>query len=267
MKEGYIMTDKSSEKEQLFVIDIGGMMKAVFKRFYIIILVASLLGIGAFCKSYFLTVPMYISTAKVYTINADSTSEANVYNNIMMSSELINDYEEIIKSRYVMEKVLKEMKIDMTAEALKASVSVNAIEDTRILEISVSDTDPLVARDLTNKVCEVAGERIVDVMNIEAINVIDEARIPESAYNNNVIGDAIKGFIGGGFISTAIIVLLFMLDTTIKSQDDITNMTGLTVLGVIPYDEKNDKNGKYNSDKGLKGFLLKRKENKRNKRR
>ena len=259
------MTDKSSEKEHVFTIDIGGMIKAVFKRFYIILLVACILGTASFLKSYFLTVPMYMSTAKVYTINADNTSEANVYNDIMMSSELINDYEENIKSRYVMEKVLTEMKMDMPADALKAAVNVNAIDGTRILEISVSNEDPLVARDLTNKVCEVAGERIVDVMNIEAMNIIDEARIPEGAYNNNVIGDSIKGFIIGGFISAAVIVLLFMLDTTIKTQEDVLNMTGLTTLGVIPYDEKNDKKGKFNSDKGLKGFLLKRKENKRNK--
>lgn len=259
------MNERNSEKDQFFVIDIAAIIKAVFKRFYIIVLVASLLGIGSFIKSYYVTVPMYMSAAKVYTINADSGNQSNIFNDIMLSDELINDYEEIIKSRYVMEKVIKEMKLDMTADSLRGRVDVNSIDGTRILEISVSDTDALMARDLTNKLCDVAGERIVDVMNIDAINIIDEARIPQAPYNNNVIGDTIKGFVVGAFLTTAAIILIFIFDTTIKTQDDVLNTTGLTTLGVIPYDKEFDQKGMFNSDKGIKGWLKIKKENRRRK--
>lgn len=236
------MNDNIAEKEDYLLIDVKSIIKNLFKSFWLILLVASICGIGFFLKSYFTTVPMYSSTARVYTISADKGGNS-VYEDIMLSEELINDYEEIIKSRYVMETVVKEMKLQYDASLLKEAVSVQAIEGTRIIEISVEDTDPLMARDLTNKVCEVAGERIVDVMNIEAINIIDEARIPESPYNNNVIADSIKGFILGAIIVCVIVVIVSIFDTSIKNEEDVLRMTGITALGAIPYDEEEGKKG------------------------
>lgn len=251
------MKENIAEKEVEIEIDFVGMIKALFRKIWVILLVAGIFGLAAFIVGKFFTVPEYVSTAKVYTINTDKQGgsfEAS-YNDLVMAEQLVNDYEEIITSNYVMDKVISDMKLDIPVSELEEMVQVQPVEKTRILEISVSNEDPILARDITNKVCEIAGDRIVEVMNIEAINILDEAKIPEEPSNGGAASSAIKGFLVGGVLSAAVVVICFLLNTAIKSQDDITRKVGLTNLAVIPYNKEYDTDAAMKDSTGVKGFL------------
>lgn len=251
------MKENVAEREVEIEIDFIGIIKTLFKKIWVILLIAGIFGIGAFIVGKFFIAPTYVSTAKVYTINTDKQGGAfeASYNDLVMAEQLVNDYEEIIKSNYVMNKVISDMKLEVPVLELQEMVQVEPVEETRILEISVSNEDPVLARDITNKVCEIAGDRIVEVMNIEAINILDEAEIPEEPSNGGAVSSAVKGFLVGGILAAAAVVICFLLNTSIKSQDDITKKVGLTNLAVIPYNKEYDTDSSGKDSAGIKGLL------------
>lgn len=251
------MRENIAMREAEIEIDILGIIKTLFRKVWIILLIAAVFGLGAFINVKLFKEPIYVSTAKVYTINTNNSGasfEAS-YNDLVMAEQLTKDYEEIIKSNYVMNKVIEEMNLDMEVADLAETVTVEAVEDTRILEISVGDKDPVVARDITNKVCEIAGDRIVEVMNIEAINIVDEAQIPEEPSGYSVTMDTLKGFILGGFIAAFLVVIAFLFDNTIKTEEDITNKLGLTNLATIPYNKDDDRGDESEDPQNAKEYL------------
>ena len=86
----------------------------------------------------------------------------------------------------------------------------------------------------------VAAVRIKEVMDIEAVNVVDVANLPEGPSSPNTMKNTAIGFAAGLFIAAAAYTLVFILDDTIKTPDDVERVLGVSVLAVIPYDEAAD---------------------------
>ncbi len=136
------------------------------------------------------------------------------------------------------------MGLDMTYEALQGELSVAAVRDTRIISISVTDHDPYQARELANAIREEAGERIKSVMNIEAVNVVEEANIPDKKAGPNLKRSLLLGLLLGAFAVLAYFTLMFILDDKVNDAEDVERYLGLSVLGQLPIDENLQKMSK-----------------------
>ena len=224
-------------------IDLGELLYYLLGKIWYVLIAAAALGALSLALTFLLIKPTYKSTTQMYVLNRQST-DTLTQSDLQSSSTLTNDYVVLIQSRAVLEKVIADMGLDMTYEGLQSELSVAAVRDTRIISISVTDHDPYTARELANAIREEAGERIKSVMNIEAVNVVEEANIPSHKAGPNLKKSLLLGVLLGAFAVLAYFTLMFILDDKINNAEDVEKYLGLSVLGQLPVDENLQKMSK-----------------------
>lgn len=225
-------------------IDLGEVFFLLLSRIWLILFSGILAGVAGYLISTFVITDLYQSTTKVYILNKDSGSGNLTTSDLQLGTQLTKDYVEMITSRSVIEKVISDNALDdETYSSLVDKTSVKTASDTRIISITVTDPSPLKAQYLADEIRKVAAERIEDVMNIEAVNTVDEANLPTSPSSPNVVKWAAIGFLLGAFACAGLVVVRYMLDDTIKTSEDVEKYLGMSTLGMIPVKEE-EKHGK-----------------------
>ena len=125
------------------------------------------------------------------------------------------------KEYKAIDKVIKNLKLNRTYEAVAGQVSVSAINKTQIIRIAVSDLDPEVAKDIANETAKAFIKEIERLYKLENIGVLDEAISPVAPYNINIPKTIIVCFLVGIVLSLAILFMIFYFDRTIKSTEQI----------------------------------------------
>ena len=195
-------------------IDLREIFSVLLSHLGIIILSGLVLGLVAIVGTKVFITPQYQSVTKMYVLakqNNDTLTSADM----QTSTLLTKDYAEMIQSRTVTEAVIAQLGLDMTHEQLVNKISVSNTTDTRIITISVLDKDPYMARDIANAVRDTAAEHIKNVMNSEAVNVVDEANIPAEKYSPSVSKNGLIGGVLGCMIAVAIILIRFIMNDTV----------------------------------------------------
>lgn len=212
---------------------------AMAKKVYIVIIMIIAFVAGLF-YSYVMVTPKYKSrtTLLLAQINDEKVNENTVVKqseitDLSMTSTLLEPYISIIESDKVVEKVIKNLKIDMTVDQLKKMMTVTE-ENTAMLAIQVVSENAEFAAKVANEVAKVFTEESREIFSITNVNVIDVAKVQENPYNVNHLKDLVIFILLGAFASCGLILLIYMLDTTIKEEEDIENELKLPVLGVIP---------------------------------
>lgn len=230
-------------------IDLLEMGSVLLSRIWLILSVGLFMALGAFAISRFLIAPTYESTTKVYILNKNESATVT-YSDVQLGTQLTKDYAELIVSRYVLEEVIQELGLGFEYEELQEKVSVNTPADTRVIYITVEDYDPVMAMNIANSVREAASEHIQNVMDIDAVNIVETANLPtEKASPNCLVWTMIGGFLGC-FLVCAIVLSRFLMDDTIKSSEDVEKYLGLSTLALIPMQEEESDGKKKRRKKG-----------------
>ena len=214
--------------------DLLEIIHILLGRLWIILGVGVIAALICFGISGYVLAPVYESTTKIYILNKTDNT-AVTYTDVQMGTQLTKDYAELINSRYVIEKVIGQLSLeDMEYKDLMKKVSVNTPVDTRIVSITVEHTDPALAMRIADCIREVAGEHIQNVMDIEAVNVVETANMPMEKSGPSIVKWTLIGGLAGIFFACAFILILFLLDDTIKSSEDVEKYLGLSTLAMIP---------------------------------
>lgn len=222
-------------------IDLTELFAVLWARAYIIIIAGLLLALAAFAGTQLFITPKYTSTTSMYMLARSDESGAVTSGDLQTGTQLTQDYMELVKSRTVLEEVISVLNLEMEPEELSDAITTSNPDNTRILTIQVEDEDPEVAREIANAVRESASNTIQDIMEIDAVNTVEEANLPTTPSSPSVFRNtAIGGFIGI-VIAMGIIVLIYVFDDTIKTPEDVENYLGLNVLTSIPIQEGEQK--------------------------
>ena len=237
------MNNNSNEVE----IDLMELFHVLLSNLLTIIL-ASLTGafLMYFCSSEFIS-QKFRSSTSIYVLSRQDAQQVT-YSDLQTGTQLTKDYAQLIKSRTVMNQVMADLDLqntypdmkNITPDQLAGRVTVANSQDTRILTITVEDTNPTRAQDISNAIRIAAAVQIKQVMDIEAVNVVDYANLPEKPVGPNKVKNSIIGFMLGLIISSAVFIIMFLTDDRIKGSDDVEKYLGLSVLASIPYDEEFD---------------------------
>lgn len=233
--------------EELDLKELFGIFWA--KKVHIILLILIFIVTG-FIYSYIFLVPEYqsitqILLAKSNATTQDGTTQGMTTSQVTLNQQLVSTYSELVKSESVLTQVKDNLKMDKSIEELRKNITVSTKDDTEIIQISVVDEDAEMAKNIANEVANVFIEQIAKgYYAMDNVYVVDEAKVEEEPYNINHLKDlAIFGAIG--FVVACVYVLIAnMLDTTVKSKEDIEKKLGLTVLTTIPVCENTSKNKK-----------------------
>ena len=161
-----------------------------------------------------------------------------------IGTKLLKDYTELVKSRTVMEQVIAVLNLDVKPEELMKMISVEAATDSRILTIKVENDDPKQAKEIADAVREAVSVQITEIMDADAVNTVEKADLPSAPSSPNTMKNTMMGGILGIILAMGVVVLIYIMDDTIKTPDDVERYLGLNTLTSIPIAEGAKKNKK-----------------------
>ena len=226
-------TNMGMENDEI-TIDLMDLFQVVFKKLHLVLLAGIIAALVAVLVTKLFMTPVYTSTTKMYVLSKQDANSAVTSSDLQAGSQLTKDYMELIKSRSVMEQVISQLQLDMSVDKLSGEITVSNTADTRILSISVENESPKLAKEIADAVRESASVQITQITDADAVNMVEEGNLPKDPTSPNTMKNAMLGGILGIFLALGAIVLIYILDDTIKTPDDVERYLGLTVLTSIP---------------------------------
>lgn len=218
-------------------LDLKSLLQLILKKWWIIAICVFVCSAAAIVASLYFIDPVYQSNTTIYIVKGElvTADKSDEYMDLLIGSQIIKDYRELAKSRLVANQVLKDLKLDnITVDAFSDKVSVDLKNDTRVIQISATDTSPVMAKIIADKVTDVFIEKVVDIMQAMNAKVIDRAEVPEKPIKPNKVKYTAAAFALGFALGFGIIFLIEFLDNTVKTAEDIKEFMNLPVIGRIP---------------------------------
>ena len=192
--------------------------------------------------------PVYTSSTTLLLATSGSTSnQANTITttDLTLNSKLVSTYSALAQSKSVLSKVISNLGIKMSEDELKNNVSVTQKTNTEIIVLSVTNSDPTLAEKLTNETAKVFMEKVTEIYKINNVQVVDQAEVSTTPSNVNHTKDVIMFAAIGIVVSIIYVIGANMLDTTVKTAEDVEKQFKVPVLASIPmYNFNMEKGGK-----------------------
>lgn len=218
-------------------IDVLSLLKKLWMKKFLILFMALFFGTLALLGSIFLIKPSYSASTRIYVINQQNAENITA-TDLQAGSFLVNDYKEIITSRDVMKDVIATNSLSLSPDTLSKMISVTIPADTRVISITVTNHDPQQAKDLANSIREVASEKIKSVTKVQDVTPLEKAQLPLKPSSPNIKRNTMIGMLIGGLFTIVIIVIKEVLDDRVKRPEDVEEVLGMTLLGIVPNIDK-----------------------------
>ena len=223
------------KEKNIMEIDVFHLLKILWKRKLLIVLVAFVTGAVTFAYNSFIVKPEFTSTTRIYVVNRNQGDKPGLTNqDLQAGSYLVKDYREIILLQDVLEKVATDLKLDLPPKGLAGKIKVTVPVDTRIVSISVTDRAPEEASRIANSLREVAAQKIISVTRVSDVTTLEEARPATSPSSPNIRRNTMVGFLAGAVVMVVTVLLVELLDTRVKRPEDIEDVMQIALLGVVP---------------------------------
>lgn len=218
------------------------------KKVQIILIVAIFIVLGIIYTIGF-TKPMYSSSTTLVLATAEkdtTTGDSITATDITVNSKLVATYSELVKSKNILRQVISNLGIDVKEGNLKNNVTVTSVKSTELIEITVTNENPSYAAKIANEIAKVFTDKVAEIYNINNVHVVDEAEVESSPSNINHAKDIVIFAFIGLVLAVMGVLVANMLDTTIKTPDEIEKNFGVPVLVSIPLIEsfENERGGR-----------------------
>lgn len=214
--------------------------------------------ISGIVSFYFIT-PIYQASTQIL-VNQKKQDEQNIqYNEVQTNLQLTNTYKEIVKSPVILDQVKENLKLNISTGALNTMVNVENAKDSQVMAITVQDKDAKSARDIANTTAEVFKSEIAKIMSVDNVTILSKAEATEgqSPIKPNKMLNVAIAFVVGLMASVGFAFLLEYLDNTMKKEEDIEGLLGVSVLGIVSHMEENEsKSGSLSNVKRVGGHTI-----------
>lgn len=251
-----MMNDRQYLENEEMEIDLVELVMVLLHKWWLILIVA-LAGFAiAVGYTKFAVTPMYESTAMLYVL-PNTTSVTSVAD-LQIGSAITGDFEVIATSKPVIDKAIQAIQKDegkkFTRSKIQGMISVENKEDTRILVLKAKSADPKDACMVANAMLEATAERMAEITKKDPPTTVEMAEVSKSPVSPSLTKNAILGFLLGAVLVCGILVVRFLLNDNIKTEEDVEKYLGVTTLVSIPYIKgKADKKGDKNQQGGRRG--------------
>lgn len=217
--------------DQLSITDIIDML---IRRWWIWVVTAVSLSVVTFIYTEIFVDPLYRTDGNLY-VNAQRTQTSDLSQQSQMASQtLVTTYKEILGSRSFLSQVSADLDGTYSVESLKKMISMSSVNETEILQITVTGKVPEDVYKICHSTLIHAPDELIRVVNAGSVKMLDDAQIPSAPVSPNVKKNVLIAFLAGMILGAFIILILELFDTRIKSRDDIVNKYGEPLLGEIP---------------------------------
>lgn len=217
------------------VIDLREYLSIIKKKWFIMAILCAVCVAASAVYSFFIAKPVYQAETTLI-VKTEKTEGTNSLSNdqVMVSQKLALTYGEIIKSRKVLDEVIKNLDLKESNGSLASKISVSTVTDTQIIKVSVQDTNKSNAAKIANEIPKVFAKEAIRIADANGVEVIDKAQTPVNPVSPNKKMNILIAGVLGVMIGLFIIFIIEFLNTKIKTPQDIEKELGLPLLGVIP---------------------------------
>ncbi|MCX7578418.1 capsular biosynthesis protein [Leuconostoc falkenbergense] len=124
-------------------------------------------------------------------------------------------------------------KYQLSVDELKSMVTITSQQNSQVFSINVKSKDPKLAADVANEVADVFKDKIGGFMKINNVSIIDLAKANKKPVSPNTKLFTLAGLVVLGGLTFLYMLIKELSDTTIKSPDEVSQLFGMTNLGVI----------------------------------
>lgn len=240
--------DESKAKQKIVYLEeanpaeaskIGGTDVDLVDYFYYVlhrikfVILAVILGAGiTFAYTFFLATPLYEATAQLYVVN----SKDSVINlsDMQIGSYLANDYQLVFKTWEVNDQVIRNLNLPYSIEEMGDMMNITNPTSTRVLFITITSPDPQLAASIANEYASVASEYISQTMDTDAPRLLSTAVAPSVPVSPHRVVNMLVGSLGSLFLSLIVLLLSYLRNDKVVTEEDILKYTGVSTLVVVP---------------------------------
>ena len=226
---------EKNHEEGAAEIDLFQLLLALKKKIVVILAAVLAGGLIAGIYTHFFITPVYSSTSMMLVLGNES-SESSL-TDLQVGSQLTGDYSVLIKSRPILQEVIDNLGLDMSYQQLEGMITIQTPENARILEVTVTYADPQMAKQIVDEVSSVSTTFIGEQMGMAAPKIIEDGDVPAGPVSPSLRRNILLGAVAGGVIAAGIVILIAILNDTIKSEEEISRYLGLPSLGSVPVRE------------------------------
>lgn len=234
---------KINESRDVLEIDLWKLLLLYLRRWRLIVLCGLAAAVVALVYTANFITPLYRASVTVYVNSVKANQQVDYISasNLATSQQLVNTYVNIIRSDTVLEKVVENAGLGYTAADIRGMMTAAQVDETELFTVYISHPDPEMAAKIANAVANVAPGEIEGFVEGSSTKIIDYAKVPTSRYTPSYRKNTLLGGIVGVFLALLYVTLLYLLDVRIKSEEDLTQLFDLPMLGQIPAFEENDR--------------------------
>lgn len=215
-------------------VDFKDLMRIVIKRAWVVILCAVLAAAIVFVYTKNFVTPTYKASVTLYVNNNSEDSGMVSSSNLAVALQLVNTYVNIIQSDTVLQKVVEETGLNISADQVRDMLSAKVVEKTEMFEVSIISPNPQMSADIANAIASIAPAEIAMIIEGSSAKVIDYAKVPVNRHAPNYTRNTLLGGLLGAVFAVAMIVAFVVFDKRVKTENDLKKICDIPVLGAIP---------------------------------
>jgi receptor protein-tyrosine kinase len=228
-------------------LNVQDFLKLLRARWITVAVTAAVVLTGAIAVTL-LTTPLYQASTRLFVSTTAGASLAETYQGNRFSQERVGSYAELLMGQTLAQRTIDKLGLELDANALQANVKASAKPDTVLIDVNVLDSSPVRARDIANTLSD---EFVTMVRELEApedgsppdsrVVIEQRASIPPSPVVPNIPRNIAVGLLLGVVLGIGLAVLRDVLDNTVKTRENLENITRTGIVGSIPLDRERRK--------------------------
>lgn len=231
--------------DEALELDLKELFRTLAKRAWVIVLCAVIMGTAVFGYTAKFVPPVYMASVSLYVNNNAGDTGTVSSSNLAVALQLVNTYVNIIESDTVLNKVIEETGLMLSAEQIRDMLTAEAVNDTEMFRVNITTGNPKMSADIANAIATVAPSEIAKIIEGSSAKVIDYAKVPTKQSAPNSVSNGLVGAVAGAVLAIVFYVLRMLTDVRVKNEEDLTKICKIPVLGSIPdfteYTNKNEK--------------------------
>ncbi len=236
-----------NENDYEYEIDLVQVFDIIKEKLLLFILICMLCCTAAFCVTKYLMKERFTASAKLIIVQkSDSATAQNyTYSDQQLSQKLASTYSQIIMSEAISDPVISNLdlynKYGIDSDKYRSIVKVSSANNTEVINVSVTTTDPVLSADIANEVVNVFEDKIYDIMRIENVTTLTDAKIPQKKSGPSTMKNTAIGGLLGLLICGLLTVIQLFTDTKVKTEEEVKKIFDYPIIGSIPDFEIKDK--------------------------
>lgn len=246
--------NESNAEEEIDLVEVFYLLWGHIVQIVACFLAGAVLAFGF---TYFFVTPMYESSASIYIVSASNNSIVNL-TDLQIGSQLTADYQELMLSRPLLQDVIKNLDLDTDYRKLSKQITISNTNDTRILKVTVTDSDPQMAADIANELIKQARIYLPKIMETETPNIVEDAVVPSRKSSPSYAKNTVLGALLGAVLCCGVLLVQYLMKDSFETPDDVAKYLGVQPLTTISEVDLGSFNAKDYKKKGLLGGIGKK---------